>query len=94
VIYKIVKTPRFEQEAQTLLGQRYLDVCSALEWSLQRSAGIGQRVRGSDRQVWPIFPGDEFVYVVFYVVSGKEATLLSMIQRPAPMSPQVLNLED
>jgi len=44
--------------------------------------------------VWPLFPGDGYVYVAYYLLSGDEITLKSLVKRSVPVSPQIFDLED
>lgn len=89
------RNPRFNQEAQELLGpDRFDGFVAGLEWVLRRKAELGQRVRRSRLQVWPVYPGDGYVYITYYSVAEREVTLRSMIKRPTPVSPQIFDLED
>jgi hypothetical protein len=91
----VIKSRRFEQEARELLGP---DLCEAsvsgLVWTLRRFAASGQRVRGTDFLVHPVYPGDGFVYIAYYRITDSVVTIESMVKRKTPMSPQLLDLED
>jgi len=92
---QVFRTRRFEQEARELLGpDRYEAIVAGLEWTLRRSAASGQRVRGTDLQVYPLFLGGGFAFLAYYRVSGARVTLESLAKRQAPVSPQLLDLED
>ena len=92
---KVLRSAQFEREAQELLpvGWRAI-IVEGLEWALRRSAELGQKVRGTNLQVWPLFPGDGYVYVAYYLLSGDEITLKSLVKRSVPVSPQIFDLED
>jgi len=92
---KIEVSPRFRQEAQALLGPEHGEnFLKSLEWMLLRGAEMGQRVRGSRKRVWPYFPGDGYVYLAYYEIVDNEVRLTSLVKRPTPISPQILDLED
>ena len=89
------RSPLFNQKAKELLGpDRFENFVVGLEWVLRRNAELGQRVRKSKLFVWPVYPGDGYVYITYYSVAENEVTLRSMIKRPAPVSPQIFDLED
>ena len=92
---EVQKSARFEQESLELLGEdRRKPILEGLEWALLRSATLGQKVRGTDLRVWPLFPGDGYVYLAFYRIESEVVRLESLIKRPVPISPRVLDLED
>ncbi len=92
---EVRKSPLFEQAARELLAtDRQKAILDGLEWALLRSATLGQRVRGTDLRAWPLFPGDGHVYIAFYLIDGDVVRLESLIKRPVPISPRVLDLED
>jgi hypothetical protein len=92
---RIQKSARFEQESLELLGEdRLKPILEGLEWMLLRSATTGQKVRGTEIRAWPLFPGDGYVYLAFYRIEDDVVRLESLIKRPVPISPRVLDLED
>jgi len=44
--------------------------------------------------VKPIFPGGGSVYIAYYSVAKGQVTLLSLVKRATPISPQVFDLDD
>ena len=92
---EIRKSARFEQEAQALLGaDREKAILVGLEWALQRSASLGQRVGETAWRAWPLFPGDGHVYIAYYRIERDAIRLESLIKRSVPISPRVLDLEE
>lgn len=94
---RIVRGQEFEEQAQELLGEeRFSAIVNGLEWTLQRSAEMGVKVRGyNDLRVWPVYPGDGFVYAFYYrITDDNTVRLLGAKKRPTPVSPQLFDLED
>ena len=55
---------------------------------------MGARVRGTDEQVWPIYPNDGYAYIAYYRVSGGKVMLQSLVKRRTPVAPQFFDLEN
>jgi hypothetical protein len=93
---RITPSDRFRSDTRELLGdERWQTISSGFEWTLRRSAELGQKVRGTqDLRVYPIYPGDGHVYIVYYRILGDEIILKSMVKRHTPVSPRVLDFED
>jgi hypothetical protein len=86
---------RFRREAEEVLEpERREGFFKALEWALRRSAGSGQRVVGSNTQIWPYYPNDGYVYVAYYEIAGPIVRVLSVTKRRVPISRHTLGLEE
>lgn len=73
---------------------RWRSFLTGLEWTLLRSSSMGQRIKGTNVQVWPVYPGGGVAYVVYYLVTGDEIRLLSLTKRETPLSGHFFDLED
>jgi hypothetical protein len=93
---QVVRTARFDREAEAAFATlpRGDDALRSIEWSLSHGAELGQRVRGTRLLVWPLFPGDGYVYVVYYLIESETTVVMhSLMKRVVPVSPGMLDLE-
>lgn len=88
------QSQRFSDEIRQLFGNNGQSIVEGLEWTLRRMAPLGQRVRNTNLQVWPLYPGDGFAYVVYYSVSDTAITLQSIFKRQTPVSAHFFDLEE
>jgi hypothetical protein len=91
----VFRSPRFEHDAQELLApDRREAIVRTLEGLLRHRAEFGARVKGTDVQVWPIYPNDGYAYIAYYRISGGKVMLQSLIRRRTPVAPQFFELEE
>jgi hypothetical protein len=86
------RTPRFEEEAKQIPESDRESVLTALEWALRRDPFFGQEVIDTDRRVLVVYQGG-YAYLAYYVISGQDITLESLVKRKTPVAPGPLGIE-